>query len=54
MSTEPGNESGGILAFLKDTWIWWLAPIVVALAVIVALLYFSEAEATSPFIYDNF
>jgi hypothetical protein len=54
MSTEPEGERGGFLAFLKDTWIWWLAPLVIALAVVLCLLYYSEADATSPFIYDNF
>ncbi len=54
MSSDPETESGGFVAFLKDTWIWWLAPLVIALAVVLGLLWFSEADATSPFIYDNF
>ena len=44
----------GVLGFLRDTWIWWLTPLLVALIVVVLLLLFSEGKATSPFIYDNY
>jgi hypothetical protein len=47
-------DSGGFGAFLKETWLWWATPLVLALVLLAILLYFSESDATSPFIYDNF
>jgi hypothetical protein len=56
-SSAPGDErpsAGGFGAFLKETWVWWVTPLVLALILLAILLYFSESQAASPFIYDNF
>jgi hypothetical protein len=40
--------------FLKVRKKWWLAPIVVFLALLGALLVFTEGSAVAPFIYTLF
>jgi hypothetical protein len=55
--TQSGDDEatqGGVLRFLKDTWIWWLLPLLLVLGLAIALLWMSEGDATSPFIYDVF
>jgi hypothetical protein len=54
LSASGDASEGGFGAFLKDTWIWWVTPLVLALVLLAVLLYFSESDASSPFIYDNF
>ncbi|MGQ0552921.1 MAG: DUF5989 family protein [Planctomycetota bacterium] len=48
------DQQGGFFAFLKENWIWWLAPLILAAGLVVWLVMFSEGDADSPFIYDNF
>ena len=45
------EESG---MFLKDNKKWWLAPIVVTLLLVGALLVVTESSAVAPFIYALF
>lgn len=55
MTAEHEDESSrGLIGFLKENWIWWLAPLIVAAALVVWLLWFSEGSASSPFIYDSY
>jgi ABC-type dipeptide/oligopeptide/nickel transport system permease subunit len=37
--------------FLKENWIWILAPVVVVLIFIVALLMFTDRGSTDDFVY---
>lgn len=40
--------------FLKVRKKWWLAPIVIFMALLSALIVFSEGSALAPFIYTLF
>jgi len=40
--------------FLKVRKKWWLAPIVIALVLLGALIIFTEGSAVAPFIYTLF
>ena len=41
--------------FLKENWIWIVAPIVVVAVAVILLLYFvGDNEATAPFTYALF
>ena len=40
--------------FLKERKKWWLAPIVVFLVLLGALIVFTEGSAVAPFIYTLF
>ena len=40
--------------FLRENWIWILAPIVIVLGLFGAILYFQTGDDTSPFIYNIF
>ncbi|MFT7465504.1 MAG: hypothetical protein ACI9EF_003873 [Pseudohongiellaceae bacterium] len=51
MADEPRP---GLLGFLADTWIWILAPLVLAIIAVVALMLLSEGDAQSPFLYNEF
>jgi hypothetical protein len=55
-ATQGGGQQGrpGFLGFLRDTWIWWLLPLVIVLGLAILLLRASEGDATSPFIYNTF
>lgn len=52
----PKNKSllGEIWDFLKVRKAWWLAPIIIMLIVIGALIVFGQSSALSPFIYALF
>lgn len=39
-------------AFLKENWIWIVAPIVVVIAAVVVILVVSEGDPASSFIYN--
>ncbi|MCX5895527.1 MAG: DUF5989 family protein [Proteobacteria bacterium] len=41
-------------AFLRERKKWWLAPIVIFLFLLGALIIFSEGSAVAPFIYTLF
>ncbi|MBN2423495.1 MAG: hypothetical protein JXR46_07790 [Calditrichaceae bacterium] len=40
--------------FLKERKKWWLAPIIVILVLLSALIVFAEGSALAPFIYSLF
>lgn len=40
--------------FLKERKKWWIAPIVIFLALLGALIIFTEGSAIAPFIYTLF
>jgi hypothetical protein len=42
------------LAFLRERKKWWLAPIVLFLLLLGALLVFAKGSALAPFIYSLF
>jgi hypothetical protein len=42
------------LSFLRERKKWWLAPIVVFLLLLGALLIFAKGSALAPFIYSLF
>lgn len=51
----------GKLGLLKEFWDflrvrkkWWLAPIIVALLLLGALIFFTQSSAVAPFIYTLF
>ena len=41
-------------AFMRVRKKWWLAPIIVMLVMLGALMFFAQASALSPFIYTVF
>ena len=45
---------GEFWSFLKARKKWWLAPIVVMLVLLGALIIFSQSSALAPFIYTLF
>jgi len=51
MADEPRP---GLLGFLADTWMWILAPLVLAILAVVILLLVSEGDSQSPFLYNEF
>lgn len=48
---RPGRR--GITGFLRDYWLWWLLPLIVAVLVAAAMLWIYEGDATSPFLYPE-
>ncbi len=45
---------GELWDFLKVRKAWWLAPIIIMLILVGALIIFSQSSALSPFIYALF
>jgi hypothetical protein len=45
---------GELWDFLKVRKAWWLAPIIILLVIVGALIIFSQSSAFSPFIYALF
>ena len=41
-------------AFLSERKKWWLAPIVIMLVLLGALIFFTQGSAVAPFIYTIF
>ena len=41
-------------AFMKHSKKWWLAPVIVVMLVVGALLVFAQGSALAPFIYTIF
>ena len=39
-------------AFLKENWIWIVAPIVVVIVAVAVILITSEGNSTAPFVYN--
>ena len=42
------------LRFLKENWIWWVAPIVLVLGGLALLILLTEPGAIAPFVYAIF
>ena len=40
--------------FLRENWLWILAPIVIVLALFVTIIVMQGGDDTSPFIYNIF
>lgn len=53
---EEGSDSllGEFMLFLREEKKWWLAPLVVLLLGISAVIIFAEGSAIAPFIYTIF
>jgi drug/metabolite transporter superfamily protein YnfA len=45
---------GELWAFLRERKKWWLAPIIVVLALFGTLIVFAQGSALAPFIYTLF
>jgi len=45
---------GEFWAFLRVRKKWWLAPIVIMLVLLSALIFFTQGSAVAPFIYTIF
>ena len=45
---------GELWAFLRERKKWWLAPILIVLLLVGALLVFAQGSALAPFIYTIF
>jgi hypothetical protein len=45
---------GELWAFLRERKKWWLAPIIVILALLGTLIVFAQGSALAPFIYTLF
>jgi len=43
-----------LYCFLKERKKWWLAPIVIMLILLGALIFFTQSSAVAPFIYTLF
>jgi Family of unknown function (DUF5989) len=54
MTTETLSLIGEFWSFLRERKKWWLAPIVVLLVMLGALIVFTEGSALAPFIYSIF
>jgi len=48
-----GEERRGAVRFLRDYWLWWLLPLILAALVAIAMLWVYEGDATSPFLYPE-
>ena len=55
MQDRPSPEEllEAVAGFLRDYWLWWLLPLIVAVLVAVAMLWIYEGDATSPFLYPE-
>ncbi len=40
------------MQFLRENWLWIVAPIVIVLVAVAWLLYTSESDSAAPFIYN--
>ena len=49
-----GGMTGEIWAYLKERKKWWLAPVIVMMLLVGALLVFAQGSALAPFIYTIF
>lgn len=45
---------GELLGYLWEQKLWWLAPMVVVLVLVGALLVFAQGSALAPFVYTLF
>ena len=45
---------GELWAFMRERKKWWLAPVIVVMVVVGALLVFAQGSALAPFIYTIF
>jgi drug/metabolite transporter superfamily protein YnfA len=51
---EIASLAGEFWEFLRHRKKWWLAPIVIVLALFGALIVFAQGSAVAPFIYTIF
>jgi hypothetical protein len=42
------------MRFLRENWIWIVAPIVIVFAAMIAVAYMTSGDDASPFIYNIF
>ena len=42
------------LAFLREHWLWWLPPLLVAAVLAITMLWLYKGDATSPFAYPPY
>jgi len=42
------------MKFLRENWIWIVAPIVIVMVAMVAVILLTQGDTTSPFIYNLF
>lgn len=42
------------MRFLRENWVWIVAPIVIVIAAVAYLLITSEGDSAAPFIYNVF
>ena len=49
-----GGMTREIWAYLKERKKWWLAPVIVMMLIVGALLVFAQGSALAPFIYTIF
>lgn len=43
-----------MLKFLRENWIWIVAPIAVVAALLLAIAFFGSGDDPSPFVYNIF
>jgi len=53
MSKQRGL-AGEFWAFLRERKKWWLAPIIIVMVLVGALLVFAQGSVLAPFIYTIF
>ena len=54
MSTKRNGLVAEFWAFLSARKKWWLAPIIIIMALVGGLLVFAQGSALAPFIYTIF
>jgi hypothetical protein len=54
MATKRRGLAGEFWDFLRERKSWWLAPIIVVMMLVGALLVFAQGSALAPFIYAIF
>ena len=58
IARSADRQGGGLVAefwdFLKDNKKWWLAPIILVMLLLGALIVLSQGSAVAPFIYTLF
>ena len=43
-----------MMRFLRENWVWIVAPIAVVAVLLVTIAFFSGGDDTSPFVYNIF
>ena len=50
----PGGLASELWAYMRVRKKWWLAPILIVMLLVGALLVFAQGSALAPFIYTTF